>query len=413
MKFLRRRSEVELAREDAALLVGLRAAQASEALPRVTWVLYLMLAAVAAALTWAAQTRVDEITKADARIVPDGKEQVIASLEGGILRELRVREGSQVNEGDELAQLDPTRAEAQQNESEARRLALSGTLARLQAESRGDPTPTFGKDVLAMPAIVQIETEAFLARRRGIQDAVATTQRSVELLMREVRMAESMAAKGLMSDVEVLRLRRQVNDLQMQSRERVNRFRQDASTELLRIQSELAQIEEQQVVRDDTLRRTVLKSPVKGLVKTIKVATVGGVVPPGGTLMEIVPIGPKVLVEARVKPADIGFVRVGQEAMVKLSAYEYTVYGGLKGKIVSISPDAIGDDDKSASVEGSYYRAVVRVDREGREGLKAKGKLLPVIPGMTGSVEVHTGERSVLSFLLRPMLKSREAFRER
>ena len=408
----RRKSDVELVREDAALLSGLRAAQASEALPRVTWVLYLMLAAVAAAFAWAAQTRVDEITKADARVVPDGREQVIASLEGGILREMRVREGMQVNEGDELAQLDPTRAEAQQSESEAKRLALTATLARLAAESRGEELK-FPKDVQEATVIRQSETEAFDARRRALMDAVSTNQRSVDLLMREVRLAESMSAKGLMSDVEVYRLRRQVNDLQMQSRERVNRFRQEASTDMVRVKTELAQLEEQKVVRDDTLRRTVLTSPVKGLVKTIKVATIGGVVPAGGTIMEIVPMGPKILVEARVKPADIGFVRVGQPAVVKLSAYEYTVYGGLQGKIVSISPDAIGDLDKSASVEGSYYRAIVRVDREGRENLKAKGKPLPVIPGMTGSAEVHTGERSVLSFLLRPMLKSREAFRER
>ena len=409
----RRKSEVELLREDAALLSGLRAAQASEALPRVTWVLYLMLAAVAAAFAWASQTRVDEITKADARVVPDGREQVIASLEGGILREMRVREGMQVNEGDELAQLDPTRAEAQQNEGEAKRLALTATLARLAAESRGEELK-FPKDVLEATVIRQSETEAFDARRRALTDAVATNQRSVDLLMREVRLAETMSAKGLMSDVEVFRLRRQVNDLQMQSRERNQPL--PPGGEHRHGPGEIGARTARRA--EGRARRHLAAHGAEIPGERPREDHQGGHHRGAWCLREgrswrSCRWAPKILVEARVKPADIGFVRVGQQAVVKLSAYEYTVYGGLQGKIVSISPDAIGDMDKSASVEGSYYRAIVRVDREGRENLKAKGKPLPVIPGMTGSAEVHTGERSVMSFLLRPMLKSREAFRER
>lgn len=393
---------------DLAYMADVRAAMVAEATPKTAWALYLMAIVVASAIAWAAVARVDEVTRADARVVPDGREQVIASLEGGILRELNVREGQQVSEGQELAQIDPTRFEAQQNEGQAKRLALRGTVARLTAEAFGRALE-FPKDVAAVPSIVEGETDAYTARRRAMDVAAATNGRNVGLLMKELSVAEAMSAKGLMSEVEVMRVRRQVNDLQLQNAERINRFRQDASTDLVRVQTELAQLDEQMAGRADVLRRTVLTSPVRGLVKNIRTATVGGVVAPGAPIMEIVPISSRVLIEARIKPKDIGFVRVGQKAEVKLAAYEFNTYGGIEGKVDYISPDALGDADKAAA-DQTYYRVLLRADRS---TLKEKGKPLPVLPGMTGQMEVRTGERSVLSFILRPMMKSREAFKER
>lgn len=393
---------------DTAYMRSVHAAQVVEALPRVNWALYLMLAAVSAAIAWACLARVEVITKADARVVPEAREQVIASLEGGILRELLVREGQPVEAGQPLAHLDPTRFEAQQGEGVARKLALQGTIARLEAEAGGRALQ-FPAEVRRHASVVSAESEAFAARRRALDEAVSANDRSIALVQRELAVAESMSAKGLLSDVEVMRLKRQVNDLSLQNQDRVNRFRQDASTELAKARAELAQLLEQQVVRDDQLSRTVLKSPVKGLVKNIRVSTVGGVVAGGAPIMEIVPLGPRVLVEARIKPADIGFVRVGQGAEIKLSAYEYNMYGGLHGTVEYISPDALGDGEKPGP-DTTYYRALLRADPS---GLKAHGQALPVLPGMTATVEVNTQERSVLSFLLQPLMKSREAFRER
>jgi membrane fusion protein, adhesin transport system len=189
----------------------------------------------------------------------------------------------------------------------------------------------------------------------------------------------------------------------------VNRFRQDASSDLVRVQTELAQVNEQISGRADVLRRTVLKSPVRGLVKNIRIATIGGVIAPGAPVMEIVPLGNRILIEARIKPSSIGFVRVGQQVEIKLSAYDYTMYGGLKGRIETISPDALGDPERGGAADATYYRAMVRTDSS---SLIAHGKALPVMPGMTGSVEVRTGERTVMSYLLRPMLKSKEAFQD-
>jgi adhesin transport system membrane fusion protein len=397
-------------RGDAAYMSSVNAAHVVERLPGVAWSLYLMAFAVLAALVWAALAQVEVITKADARVIPEAREQVIASLEGGLLRELLVHEGQAVEQGQELARLDPTRFEAQQEEGQAKRLAMKATVARLQAEAAGSATLHFTDDVAAQGPIVQAETEAFQARKRALDDSVGANARSIDLVNRELQVAEAMASKGLLSDVEVMRLRRQVNDLRLQNQDRINRFRQDASTELLRLRSELAQLQEQQVVRDDQLKRTVLKSPVRGLVKNIRVRTVGGVVAGGAPIMEIVPLGPRVLVEARVKPADIGFVRVGQGVEVKLSAYEYNIYGGVKGTVEYMSPDALGDAEHASGADPTYYRVLIRCDSS---SLRAHGEPLPLVPGMTGSVEINTHQRNVLSFILTPMLKSREAFRER
>lgn len=403
----RGRGPRELRREDVPFVSPVAAARVLDPAPAALWAVYLLLLALAAATAWAAIAQVDIVAKANGRVVPDGREQVIASLEGGILRELLVKEGQQVAEGQALAMLDPTRFEAQQAEGQARRQALLGTQARLQAEAAGR-APRFADE---LPAdIVEAETESFDARQKALVEAVETNRRSAALLQRELGMAETMSAKGLMSEVEVMRVRRQLNDLNLQTQERINRFRQDAAAELARVRTELAATEEQMVLRDDALKRTTLVSPVKGVVRSIKMNTVGGVIGPGAPVMELLPIGPRVLVEARVKPADIGFVKVGQEVQVKLSAYEYVIYGAMKGTVVSISPDAMGDPEKASLPEGTWYRALVRADAS---TLKGGDKPLAVLPGMTGSVEIRTGQRSVLEFVLRPLLKSQEAFRER
>jgi membrane fusion protein, adhesin transport system len=396
-----------LQRGDAAYLSPVHAAQLVEPAHGANAVLYLMLALVVCALTWACIVKVDMVTRAEARVVPDGREQVISSLEGGILRELRVREGDQVAAGQELALLDPTRFESMQNEGRAKRVALLGAIARLQSEALGRPL-AFPSEVLGARAVVQGETESYQARARALNEAVEINRRSQRLLERELGVAEAMSAKGLMSEVEVMRVRRQVNDMQQATQERVNRFRQDASAELVRARTELSMLDVQLAGRDDVLRRTVLTSPVRGLVKSIRANTIGGVVAPGAAIIEIVPIGERVLIEAKVKPADIGFIKVGQRVEIKLSAYETTVYGTLRGHVQAISPDAMGDPDRPG--DATWYRTTVLADRS---TLKAGGKPLAVIPGMTGSAEINTGERTVLSFLLRPMLKAREAFRER
>jgi membrane fusion protein, adhesin transport system len=407
MPVFKRRSGPRLQPGELAYVSALHGALVDEPAPAAVWAVYLAIAVVASAIGWAALAKVDIVAKAAGRIVPDGREQVVASLEGGILRELRVREGETVDAGQVLAVLDPTRFEAQQAEGQAKRMSLRGAIARLQAEAAGQPL-SFPPDVRGDAGVVPGETASYQARQRALQDAVETNRRSMELVKGELAVAEKMSAQGLMSEVEVMRLRRQLNDMGLQTQERINRFRQDASAELVRLRTELAMLDEQMVARDDVLRRTVLTAPLKGVVKTVRSHTVGGVVAPGAPLIELLPLGEQVRVEARIRPADIGFVQVGQDVQVKLSAFEYTVYGGLQGRVMSISPDAINDNERSA--DGSYYRALINADAS---TLQSAGRPLPVLPGMTGSVEIRTGQRSVMAYLLRPMLKTQEAFRER
>jgi len=396
-----------LTKEEGLFVSAIHAAQIDEPLPRATWALYLLCAVITVAITWSAVAKVDEITRSDGRIVPDGREQVIASLDAGILRELKVREGEEVQVGQELAILDPTRVEAQQAEGQVKLLALRASAARLAAEANGRASIQWPAGVDAKARYALAETESFEARKRLLEEAVSAINRSLGLISKELKLAQDMSRSGLMSDVEVMRLNRQVNEIQQQRTERVSRYRQEASQELVRVQSEMAQLDEQMVVRQDALTRTVLKSPVHGVVKTVKAGTIGGVVASGAPIVEIAPIGPKVLVEAKIKPRDIGFVRLGQTAEVKLAGYDFNTYGGLEGKVTYMSPDAVTEGDKTG--EG-HYRVIVTAERN---NLKYKGEKLPVIPGMTSQVEIKTGERSVLSYLLRPMMKSQEALRER
>jgi adhesin transport system membrane fusion protein len=402
-----RKPVTELQRRDMPYVSPVNAAQVIEPAPAALWAVYLMLGAIVVALTWAGFAQVDIVAKANGRIVPDGREQVIASLEGGILRELLVREGQQVAEGQALAMLDPTRYEAQAAEGTSKKQSLQGTQARLQAEAAGRAIE-FPEGL--PDAVVDGETESYEARQRALNQAVDTNRRSAKLLAHELGVAEGLSAKGLMSEVEVMRVRRQLNDLELQTQERINRYRQDAAAELVRVRNELALMEEQAVVRDDALRRTTLVSPVKGIVKTIRNSTVGGVIAPGAPIMELMPLGNRVLVEARVLAGDIGFVKVGHPVKVKLTAYDYALYGAMEGTVLSISPDAASDPEKSTSAEGTWYRAIIKAERG---TLKQFDKPVDLLPGMTANIEIRTGQRSVLGFLLRPLVKTQEAFRER
>lgn len=393
---------------DWAFLSPADAARQVERPTAAIWTIHLMLAAFVAALGWAMIARVDVVARAEARVIPEGRVQQIASLEGGLLRELKVREGEEVVAGQVLAMLDPTRIEAQQNEGRARLLALAATVARLEGESQGRE-PVFGPELAPVPGIVQAEQATHAARMRSLQDADDTQRRSAALLQRELSVAEQMAARGLMSDVEVMRLKRQLNELTMQSQDRRNRLRQEAAAELVKARTELAALRQQAVVRQDILERTHLTSPVRGIVKNIRQNTLGGVVTAGGVVMEVVPLGDTVLMEARIKPGDIGMVRVGQKVAVRLAAYDASLHGFLDARVETIAPDSVGEGEKQGA-EATFTRALVRADAA---GLVSNGKVLPVRPGMVGTADIRVGRRTVMQFLLKPLARANEAFTER
>jgi adhesin transport system membrane fusion protein len=366
-----------------------------------------MGAALVAGLAWAAFSRVEEITKGEARIIPSSREQVIQSLEGGILQELRVREGDVVEAGQPLLRIDPTKADASFNEGRSKEISLRATIARLEAESRGTRL-AFPPEVAAERDIVRNETQAYLARRQALEQSTATLKRSKALLEREIAMTQPMVERGLVAEVELLRMQRQFNELDLQVSERNNKYRAEAAAELSRSEGELAQVTGLLAARKDQVDRTVIRAPLRGTVKNVRVNTIGGVIQPGQDIMEIVPLEEQLLVEAKIAPREVAFLRPGLPAKVKLTAYDYTVYGALDGTVELISPDTLREERKSE--EASYYRVLVRTTKS---ALSVGGRDLPIIPGMTATVEVRTGEKSVLDYLLKPVLRSREALRER
>ncbi|WP_408949819.1 HlyD family type I secretion periplasmic adaptor subunit [Limnobaculum xujianqingii] len=373
--------------------------------------LYLIGAILIIAIVWAKFARVEEITLGEGRIIPASREQIIQSLEGGILEELNVREGDIVEKGQVLLKIDPTRAGAVYREGVSKVIGLKGTITRLRAEAYGTPL-VFPADVMAVPSVVKDETQAYSARKQTLDESVKTLQTSLKLAEDEINLSEPLMQKGLMSEVELLRMRRQANEFRLQIAERQNRFRSEANAELNKFESELAQSVENVAAREDVMNRTTLVAPVRGTVNNIKVTTVGGVIQQGGEIMAIIPLEDQLLVEAKIKPSDVAFLHPGLKATVKITAYDYAIYGGLSGTLEHISADTLKDEDKMRQGRGdtTYYRVLVRTDKA---ALTAKDKVFPIMPGMIATVEIRTGEKTILDYILKPVLKAREAFRER
>lgn len=367
----------------------------------------VLLALVVSLVVWSKFAVLEEVTTGGAQIVPSGKVQVIQSLEGGIVSELKVREGQLVEAGQPLVVIDPTRAESSFNEMDRRRRSLIAAAARLRAEASAQPL-AFPAEVAGDAEITRYETETYRVRRAAVDQAVSALASSIALMRRELAITEPMSTRGLVPEVEVLRLRRQINDAQMQIAERTNRYRADAGTELSKTEAELAQVSEVAAGRRDMLQRTILRAPVRGTVKNVQVTTIGGVVQPGADVLEIVPYRDVLMVEAKIRPSDVAFIRPGQTATVKLAAYNYLVYGSLQGRVESISPDTLRENRRPE--EESFYRVLVST---GQSQLVHNGTVLPIIPGMTGTVDILTGNRTVFDYFLRPVLKIEEAFRER
>lgn len=410
-KFLRGKGAPGLMPGDAAFMNDVQESLLTQTTPGSKLVLYLIAAVLVGGVVWASLARVEEITQGEAKIISRSREQVIQSLEGGILAEMNVREGAVVEKGDVLLRIDPTRAQSSYREALSKVIGLKASIARLRSEAYQQPLE-FDEMVKQDPAVVAQETRAYTARKQALDESISALQRSYELSSREIRLAQPLAAKGLMSEVELLRIQRQANEIKSQIVERINKFRADANSELAKLELELSQTSENLVGRADIVERTTITAPVRGTVKNVRVNTIGGVIQPGEHILEIVPLEEQLLVEGKIRPSDVAFLHPGLPATVKITAYDYAIYGGLKGTVEHISPDTLKDDQKAAAgrPDDTYYRVLVLTDSS---ELNAGGKALPIIPGMVASVEIRTGEKTILDYLLKPVLKAREAFRER
>jgi adhesin transport system membrane fusion protein len=406
-----RKREQSLSAADAEFMNDVQASLLSQTTPGSKLVMWIIIAVLGVGITWANYARVEEITKGDGKVISRSREQVIQSLEGGILAEMNVREGTVVDRGDVLLKIDPTRAQSSYREVLSKVIGLKASIARLRAEAYAHPL-VFDEQVKSDPAVVLQETKAYEARKRALNDSVTSLQRSYALSMREINLAEPLAAKGLLSEVELLRMQRQANDIQAQIVERRNRYQSEANGELGRMELELSQVSENLIGRADIVERTTINAPVRGTVKNVRVNTIGGVIQPGEHILEIVPLEEQLLVEGKIRPSDVAFLRPGLPAKVKITAYDFAIYGGLDGHVEYISPDTLKDDQKAASgrPDDTYYRVLILTDKS---TLQAGNKDLPIIPGMIATVEVRTGEKTILDYLLKPVLKAKEAFRER
>ncbi len=410
--------------------------------------LFAIVAFFVTFFAWASWATLEEVTRGEGRVIPSRQTQVVQNLEGGIVAEILVREGEVVEPGQVLMRIDNIRAASDFRERRSRYLAVEAALARLEAEVAGGE-PDFSEEVrVAAPALVAAETDYFRSRQQALASEIEILSRQreqreqelAELETRQRQYAESLrlareeldilaplARQRIVSQSEYLQLQRSVNDLSgeleqtrlsiqrvrtaiEEAAERIDNarsnFRSEAHREMSMLKAERAGLTEVIAAGEDRVRRTEVRSPVRGTIKELKFNTIGGVIQPGDPILEITPLDDTLLVEARVRPADIAFLRPDLPAMVKITAYDFSIFGGLEGRVEQISADTITDERGE-----SFYRVRVRTDET---ALGTAAEPLEIIPGMTAQIDVITGEKTVLDYLLKPILKARdEALRER
>jgi adhesin transport system membrane fusion protein len=404
-------------------------------------ILFSTLALIVVALTWAHFAVLDEVKRGNGRVIPTRQMQVVQSLEGGIVSEILVQEGTIVTQGQPLIRIEDTKFAAEFGEIRERRVAMAARVARLEAEAAGKETLEFPPDLeKASPKAVAAERSVFDARARKLAQDIDTIQQqeaqrrreydeykateakltnTLKFLQREVDLTKNLYKQKVVPEIEMLRIDRQASEMsgqlqvtkasmakaeaaiqEAQSRLEGARMtlRAQADEDLAKSRGDLAVLDENIKSAKDRVLRTELRSPVHGIINKVNITTIGAVVQPGANLMEIVPLDDSLLVEGRIRPQDIAFIRPGQEAVVKISAYDSSVYGSLAGKVDRISADTIADEKPERGEKGeTFYRVIVRTNKN---HLGTDKQPLPIIPGMVATVEVLTGRKTVLDYIM-------------
>lgn len=356
---------------------------------------------------WAYFGSLDEVSTGTGKVVPSSREQVLQSLDGGVLTELMVHEGDKVQAGEVVARLDPTRSESNVGESAAKYRASLASSARLYAEVN-DLSLKFPDSLKAWPDLLASETRLYKTRRAQLTDSQREIQDAIDSVNKELAITQRLEKSGAASHVEVLRLQREKSDLGLKITDLRSQYYVQAREELSKANAEVDMLSSILKGREDSVNRLTVRSPMRGIVKNIQVTTIGGVIPPNGDLMEIVPLDDHLLIEARLSPRDIAFIHPGQRALVKITAYDYAIYGGLEGEVETISPDTIQDKVKPEIV---YYRVFIRTHQDYL--VNKKGHKFSISPGMVASVDIKTGEKTIMDYLIKPFNRAKEALRER
>jgi adhesin transport system membrane fusion protein len=416
-----------------------------------SYILFGLIAFIVIFFVWAFFAKIDEVTVGEGKVIPSSQVQVIQNMEGGIISSIPVKVGDLVKKGDIIVRLDETRFSSSLGETKAKHDALRAKVARLNAEASGRPLQLSADLIKANPQVAEDERQLYLSRQREMETSTSVLrqqasqrrqelqetqaklkqlEQSYGLIDKELKISRPLQQQGVMSEVEILRLERQLSDLKgdmdatrlslprleqaaVEATTKVDaawaKFRSDAASEASIASAELAGTSASSVAAEDRLARTSVRSPVTGLVKQIKINTIGGVLQPGMEIMEVVPLEDTFLIETKVRPSDVGFIHPGQEAMVKLTAYDFSIYGGLEATVENISADTITEDKNGKSE--SYYLVQVRTKSGTFTGTHKK---LPIIPGMVSTVHIKTGKKTILQYLMKPVLKAKyDALRER
>jgi adhesin transport system membrane fusion protein len=437
-----------LSKRDYEFMHSLSAAVLEAAPTRLRVVLYFWLAAIVLFLLWANFAYIDEIARGQGEVIPSGENQMIQNLEGGIVEEILVQEGQEVDKGQVLLKIDNQKSISSYSSNEIKADALQAQILRLKAESTGRDfiVPADLKERLAQfidneKSLYNTNKQQLNSKLNALREklaqkkqelAEAYSQRdhlesSYSMISREVRMTKPMVAKGVRSKIDFLKLQREANEIaskydaakksiprlksaikevQSNIKETKLNFQSEAKAKLNEAVAELRGLRATSTALEDQVTRTIVKSPMKGIVQKLYVHTIGGVIKPGQDIMEIVPSDETLLVNVKIKPKDIAFIYLGQRAIVKFTAYDFSIYGGLEGKVVLISPDSIKDEEGNV-----FYEVRIKTDKNyiGRHGKKLK-----IIPGMTTSVDIITGQKTVLDYILKPILKTKQyTFTER
>lgn len=376
---------------------------------RARWVLRIIIVGLLSLVVWAAIGQIDQVTRAQGVLMASDRTQLVQSPDGGVLTELHIKEGQRVKAGQLLATLQKDRAAAAVSDSRAKVAALRITLARLHAEVYGKPL-AFGPDLQTYTEYIRNQTDLYNKRQTAFKDDIRALENILVLAEDELQINRQLEITGDVSRTEVLRLQRGAADIKAQLAGKRNKYFQDAQAEMTKAQEDLSTQSEQLKDRAQVLEHTELVAPMDAVVNSIKVTTIGGVVKPGETVLELLPTGEERIAEAKIPPADMAFVALGQSASIKIDAYDSSIYGGLTGTVDYISADALFADKASPGVPIGpnnppiYY--VVRVRITGTEFLGETAKQIKLRPGLTASVEIKAQQRTVLSYLTKPITKT-------
>lgn len=438
----------KLSAEDHEFVNSLSSAVAEHTPRRMRWVLYFWVVTILLFIVWASFTQIDEITRGQGEVVPSGENQMVQNLEGGIVKEIFVKVGDSVKKGQTLLKIDNRKFESQRGATNIKELELKAKILRLKAEADGEQFKVAYEIEKSIPVFIQNERSLYMSRQRQLnakieglidkrtqkeqelkelKEKITHLDRMTSLIDAEVKMMKPMVEQGVKSKVTFMKLQREqsgvteelssaknsiprieagISEIKHSINEAKITFQNQAKEELNEAIAEVMRVKENFQALDDQVERTTVKSPIKGVVQKLFVHTVGGVIKPGEDIVEIVPTDEMLWIEAKIKPSDIAFVYPGQKAIVKFSAYDFAIYGSLEGEVIHISADTQKDKKENA-----YYTIHIKTNKN---HLGTSDKPLKIIPGMTVNIDIMTGKKSVMDYILKPILKARQyTFTER